>query len=944
MSGLIFKPYNAMYIPTPANLNYLAPHEPLKVSANEKEFVLNPDYPGKYDIRRNDLHMKYGEAGKPLYLSGPDRVVYASSADMILCKPNYVASTLEVLKRVDVPSPYRFGFDRDVTCCNVFAVDEKHILVVSVSSGENGNLWDTQEGKTYVTFRVAKVTENDIEFTDVAWFSRSWSVTRGGSPYSPGSYYVASNDDLFFTEAAHVVSWDDESDNKVVYSATKAVDGYVHVSFRYTQYPLPSDIGTWKTRTIQDGSCWVYTVHIDENSNITGPSGFYSRATMQSLPAIGYTGQRDVEGNPEFLLLAPSKRPSFGDHERNPPYRSYLYKYTISSGRLSYVNRVTVPLEYNDYADEIEFFARLQSGDMRFLVESNTYVNGDYGYSRYEFLDVNPDTLEMNFHSRTERSFFQYGDRNFSFHRTIDGYPNKVFEVLDETSFIGFVSSGGPYIVPELVGDEEGEHYAGIRTPSSMHDGIVAVGMDSDGFHLKSDVKNTLLRFWPLYKGTSAERLPFNLDGRPPFEELYNQNILMMSRLKDGYYLQSGQSGMFRIVKREDVFVRGAGTTVFPRFPNPNANSPVITAVEGTTEILSGDLETITLKGVRFLEDSTIRVGNVVVDHTLVGSGEVNFSTLRLPPGTHSIFVSNDGSSWYEYPNAITIRHAERTSSVSWRQGASVIDSDGRIDYWDSEPASTYRGPHDVPTSTGHVLVSFTGALTYSGYVRTWDGYSQYWQEKQWDNEIHDAIENAPSGSGYKSLAMNFSSYAAVNANDELEEWGFFADDHTPPNLPGPFSMVAGGLYAAGLRKNGTVCAWSGSSGTVFTEDAFPDENIVYVAAGSNYVYGLTSDGRMLGWEKDSKDEYSLISGIPQRSDIVKIFAGGKNAAVIFEDGTCDIWGADRDNNVLNTDVLSQPDIVSIGLGTTTGIAINKNDKVWTWGDADFVANAPSYV
>lgn len=652
MSGLIFKPYNAPYIPTPAHLNYLAPHEPLKVTGDEHAFILNPDYPGKYDARRNDLAMSYKSGGRPLYMSGPDRVVYASSADMLLCKPNYTASSLEVLKRVSVPGPHRYRYDNDITCCNAFAVDDKHILIVTVSSNrvELSDFYNPA-GTTYIAFRVARVSENDIVFTDYGYLSRDWSATNGGYPTSPGSNYITSNSSLLYTEAATITlnPSDYDSDNYVAADATEAFEGYVHVLIKYTQYPLPSEIGYWRRTTIQDDRYWVYTAHIDENGALTMPSSFYNKTGFRSRPTILPTSDRDQYGNPVFLSVTRSERHFIANGYSDPaPYKSYAYRQSVQGGRLRVLDYKQVPLEYYDVLKPIQYAAQLANGDMRFL--GKLYEGGG---PRYIYLDVNPSTLDMSLHSKTDSTVAYYGDDGVSFGR--------ILERLGETDFIMETYSGsGEHTVPEYSGYDDGKILLTdtdmYTVGSELERGIAAVSIAEGGIALKSDVKYLVPEFLPMYLGTSAYRPDAGLPGYslPNHGDIYNAHKLVLSRLKDDYYLQSGQLGMFRIVRRDDIYVRGVGTKTFPRFPNP-VDKPVVSEIVGDTSAVEGSDNVLTILGVRFDPNCTVLVSGLEHEFVFTDPITLEINTQSLSAGYHDITVTNPDGQSYTYKSAFRV-------------------------------------------------------------------------------------------------------------------------------------------------------------------------------------------------------------------------------------------------------------------------------------------------
>jgi alpha-tubulin suppressor-like RCC1 family protein len=183
------------------------------------------------------------------------------------------------------------------------------------------------------------------------------------------------------------------------------------------------------------------------------------------------------------------------------------------------------------------------------------------------------------------------------------------------------------------------------------------------------------------------------------------------------------------------------------------------------------------------------------------------------------------------------------------------------------------------------------------------------------------------------------------------------------PVSTGPIaSIAAGGFAGYALLTNGHVWAWGddleGQIGTggAWQLSATPVEvpglnEVSAIAGGQNTAYALQRDGTVWAWGDDLQDELgdggSSPRQIPQRihvpGGIVAIEAGAFSAYALRRDGTVWAWGSNSFDQ-LGTGGAVLPSgiprrvhrlagIVGIAAGSGDGYALDRDGKVWAWGD-----------
>lgn len=839
MSNLILKPFNSKYIPTPTYRNYLAPHEPLKVTATPEEFLLNPDFDAGYGSQRAvDLAMVHQSAGKPIYMKGPDRVVYVSSADMLLCRPEYVNSALSVVKRVSVPSVHRYRWSTDTSSCNAFAINDTQILIVTVSSNlKSGPIYLPDfEGGTYVTFRVAEISANDIVFTDYKYLYRNWHAQGSADGHNR---VVTSYDALFYNEAAQIVTWPSQSDNHTVTYATEntATDGYVNVVLRYTQYPWPSNVElVWRTTTMSGGSSWIYTIHVSESGIITLPSSFNTIALLPTRVSIHPTGDT-TEGKPTFLGVRVSPRHTLGRAHFNPPYRAYVHLFTVHDNLyLQQLNYVEIPLEYTQGLYSAQLVGKMPNGDFRFYCRLQHNESKSYEES-YIFMDVNPTTLAITKHDPIDVVTNSGESAVLVF---------SIFDVLSHDTYLARVSAGSQ---ERILADYEGaDRVHPNNLPVGDPNGLAVVKIENGVARYDSEIKATLPEFIPTYMRTSAERGHFDLEIEAPrssnYLAHYNDTPLTISKLKDDYYLQAGQSGMFRIIKLSDVYAKGPGRRPYPRFPNPNPNPPVGLK---PLDVSAGSSHSMAIKG----------------DGTIVTWGSTDHGLANVPAG--SDFVQVAGGSTYSL----------------------ALRSDGSIEAWGNDYENRVsNAPTEAAFSQVSAGVYFCLALKNDGSIVAWG------------RDLYGSIADVPAASGFTQIAAGAYHGIALRSDGSIVVWGGYIDE-LRTNVPtGNFVAVAAGRYSCfAIRDDGSIEAWGRETNRAVA-NAPTDTGYVSVAGGNEFGAAVKENGSIVTWGSNNAGQ---VLNVPTASNFVKVAVEFEHCVALDKDGRLVSWGRNDERQVIDT-------------------------------------------
>jgi alpha-tubulin suppressor-like RCC1 family protein len=177
-------------------------------------------------------------------------------------------------------------------------------------------------------------------------------------------------------------------------------------------------------------------------------------------------------------------------------------------------------------------------------------------------------------------------------------------------------------------------------------------------------------------------------------------------------------------------------------------------------------------------------------------------------------------------------------------------------------------------------------------------------------------------------------------------------------------AVSAGSNFAVAIRSDGTLCAWgSNASGqlgvlpsTVGSEPTpTPIDSVTTwsaVAAGSDFVVALQSNGTMWAWGDNSIGQVG--SGVASSTPSLPVqigtdrtwkavAAGSSFAVAIALDGTLWTWGSNGSGQLGNgtssgvtttpTQVGSGTTWSAVAAGSDFAVALQSNGSLWAWGD-----------
>jgi len=225
----------------------------------------------------------------------------------------------------------------------------------------------------------------------------------------------------------------------------------------------------------------------------------------------------------------------------------------------------------------------------------------------------------------------------------------------------------------------------------------------------------------------------------------------------------------------------------------------------------------------------------------------------------------------------------------------------------DAESGPAIDIPEDLTGDVRSVASSntATGVVTLDGTVRVWGGPGL-------------EVMNAPTGiTDAATIALDRFQGAIIHTDGRVTAWGGFgpAFSEVPADLRAKaISMITGTGYA--VRTDGTLTTWGNAP---FLETPAGLTNLVDVAAKPNNVLALRADGSVVGWNDGTESlDVPDLGG----KKVTKIAAAASYSAVVFEDGTIQIWGdeAGIPDDVLDFDGLTPATTVtSLSLGGMTG-------------------------
>jgi|GEM_PF-1135958 len=195
-----------------------------------------------------------------------------------------------------------------------------------------------------------------------------------------------------------------------------------------------------------------------------------------------------------------------------------------------------------------------------------------------------------------------------------------------------------------------------------------------------------------------------------------------------------------------------------------------------------------------------------------------------------------------------------------------------------------------------------------------------------WGRNLNNECLPPPDLSNVVAVAGTFGASFAVRTDGTVAAWG----TGNATNLPASASNVVAlatsastGHYA--LRSDGRVVGWNGILPP-------PLSNIVAVAAGNNFGYGLRAEGTLTNWGSIP------VPGFPAGlSQITAIACGYNNAIALRADGRIFVSGSSAVTNV----PISATNVIAIAGGYTYAMALRADGKVIAWGSGT-ITNLPT--
>ena len=234
-----------------------------------------------------------------------------------------------------------------------------------------------------------------------------------------------------------------------------------------------------------------------------------------------------------------------------------------------------------------------------------------------------------------------------------------------------------------------------------------------------------------------------------------------------------------------------------------------------------------------------------------------------------------------------------------------------------------------VPTGMKKVMAISAGmyhtlALQEDGTVVSWGGYgtgahgTDYWFQQSYVPSNLDRVV---------AIAAGWLHSVAVKEDGTVVTWG--ADGAKPPvGLSDVVSVAAGWGFTVALRRDGTVVAWGSNTGVKNVPQGL--SGVVGVAAGWSHAVALKSDGTVVGWGSNS-NSVGQIGWPPELGKVREIVAGGNSTALIFRDGTYEIFGrryASLSNGVFVRDEIpSFRNVETLSLGDEHGLIVGVHDE-----------------
>ena len=329
--------------------------------------------------------------------------------------------------------------------------------------------------------------------------------------------------------------------------------------------------------------------------------------------------------------------------------------------------------------------------------------------------------------------------------------------------------------------------------------------------------------------------------------------------------------------------------------------TPTINATIGGYRIGVSDISAATPNTLR--ADDYINVS--VLPATVAPAGKLINMTLNTPPNNnmmsagygHNLLIASDGSLW------------------GWGHHEYGKLGSNRI-------AAKQRDPVPAPVRNLNNITQVSAGNTHSLVVTT-DGtvlafgnnaFGQLGDSTTIDRYFPTAVVGL-SNVNHVS-AGDSHSLALVNniSGNQVYAWGFneYGQLGIGKSIPRPYSNLK-------------------------LEDApvlVPINNIVQVAAGSQYSLALDTSGEVWYWGKFGENIIYTPTKLNGLTDVVRLVTGNGNGGLLLtSNGT--VWFLGYNQSVLfPTQVSGLTNIIDIAAGSSFGMALNASGQVFTWGDS----------
>ncbi|NBR96312.1 MAG: hypothetical protein EBT48_01695 [Verrucomicrobia bacterium] len=207
------------------------------------------------------------------------------------------------------------------------------------------------------------------------------------------------------------------------------------------------------------------------------------------------------------------------------------------------------------------------------------------------------------------------------------------------------------------------------------------------------------------------------------------------------------------------------------------------------------------------------------------------------------------------------------------------------------------------------------------------------------------------SGSGTSLTAANSSGLAQMTfvASRQKSSGDFLAmDEISSISAGGQFSLFLradGTLYATGSNLlgqlgTGKTGSFRGVAQQVVKSDGTALTKIAVISAGVSHALAVDQDGQAWGWGDNSAGQlgitglsFNRATKIALGTKIIGVAAGARHSFLLTQEGGKVLaYGADDFGQKTGASGITSQ-VVSVASGENHGLAVDKDGRVWSWGD-----------